>query len=167
MPTPDSVAPALSSRGPGLRRGSGGFGGLASGLWALLALLWLLDITGRLHAPWVGRVSVAVAVPFIVAAFSGLGLLAAGTTMLVRRLNPVAMVIGSLSFFLSGVMYPVTVPDAFLVERQVIRRGERPSSIGCSTSPRPRWCPDADSAGWTTTVTWRTSGLSSSGSPLA
>jgi ABC-2 type transport system permease protein len=32
--------------------------------------------------------------------------------MLVRRLNPVAMVIGSLSFFLSGVMYPVTVlPD--------------------------------------------------------
>ena len=50
--------------------------------------------------------------PLVVAAFSGLGLLAAGTTMLVRRLNPVAMVIGSLSFFLSGVMYPVTVlPD--------------------------------------------------------
>jgi ABC-2 type transport system permease protein len=51
-------------------------------------------------------------VPLVIAAFSGLGLLAAGTTMLVRRLNPVAMVIGSLSFFLSGVMYPVTVlPD--------------------------------------------------------
>ena len=33
-------------------------------------------------------------VPLVVAAFSGLGLLAAGTTMLVRRLNPVAMVIG-------------------------------------------------------------------------
>ena len=48
----------------------------------------------------------------MIAAFSGLGLLAAGTTMLVRRLNPVAMVIGSLSFFLSGVLYPVTVlPD--------------------------------------------------------
>src|SRR4051794_35714965 len=50
--------------------------------------------------------------PLILGAFSGLGLLAAGTTMLVRRLNPVAMVIGSLSFFLSGVLYPVTVlPD--------------------------------------------------------
>jgi ABC-2 type transport system permease protein len=56
--------------------------------------------------------TLALAVPLIVAAFSGLGLLAAGTTMLVRRLNPVAMIIGSLSFFLSGVMYPVTVlPD--------------------------------------------------------
>jgi ABC-2 type transport system permease protein len=56
--------------------------------------------------------TVALAVPLFIAAFSGLGLLAAGTTMLVRRMNPVAMVIGSLSFFLSGVLYPVTVlPD--------------------------------------------------------
>jgi ABC-2 type transport system permease protein len=56
--------------------------------------------------------TLVLGVPLVVAAFSGLGLLAAGTTMLVRRLNPVAMVIGSLSFFLSGVMYPVTVlPD--------------------------------------------------------
>jgi ABC-2 type transport system permease protein len=56
--------------------------------------------------------TVALAVPLVIAAFSGLGLLAAGTTMLVRRMNPVAMVIGSLSFFLSGVLYPVTVlPD--------------------------------------------------------
>ena len=53
-------------------------------------------------------------VPLVIAAFSGLGLLAAGTTMLVRRLNPVAMVIGSLSFFLSGVMYPVTVLPGWL-----------------------------------------------------
>ena len=44
----------------------------------------------------------------------GLGLLAAGTTMLVRRLNPVAMIIGSLSFFLSGVLYPVSVLPAWL-----------------------------------------------------
>jgi ABC-2 type transport system permease protein len=58
--------------------------------------------------------SLAVAVPLVVAAFSGLGLLAAATTMLVRRLNPVAMVIGSLSFFLSGVMYPVTVLPVWL-----------------------------------------------------
>lgn len=56
--------------------------------------------------------TLVLGVPLVIVAFSGLGLLAAGTTMLVRRLNPVAMVIGSLSFFLSGVMYPVTVlPD--------------------------------------------------------
>jgi len=55
-----------------------------------------------------------VAVPIIMAAFSGLGLLAAATTMLVRRLNPVAVVIGSLSFFVSGVVYPVTVLPSWL-----------------------------------------------------
>jgi ABC-2 type transport system permease protein len=58
--------------------------------------------------------SVALAVPLMVAAFSGLGLLAAGTTMLVRRLNPVAMIIGSLSFFVSGVLYPVSVLPGWL-----------------------------------------------------
>ncbi|HVZ86949.1 MAG TPA: ABC transporter permease [Polyangia bacterium] len=58
--------------------------------------------------------SLGLAVPLIIAAFAGLGLLAAGTTMLVRRLNPVAMVIGSLSFFVSGVMYPVTVLPGWL-----------------------------------------------------
>jgi ABC-2 type transport system permease protein len=58
--------------------------------------------------------TVALAVPLVVAAFSGLGLLAAGTTMLVRRLNPVAMVVGSLSFFLSGVLYPVSVLPEWL-----------------------------------------------------
>ena len=71
-------------------------------------LLLGLDLS---HLNWL---SLLVAVPLIIAAFSGLGLLAAATTMLVRRLNPVAMVIGSLSFFLSGVMYPVTVLPAWL-----------------------------------------------------
>jgi len=58
--------------------------------------------------------SLIVAIPLIVAAFSGLGLLAAASTMLVRRMNPVSLVIGSLSFFLSGVMYPVSVLPAWL-----------------------------------------------------
>ena len=58
--------------------------------------------------------SVVVAAPLVVAAFTGLGLLAAGTTMLVRRLNPVANIVGSLSFFLSGVMYPVSVLPGWL-----------------------------------------------------
>ena len=58
--------------------------------------------------------SLVIAIPLIIAAFSGLGLLAAASTMLVRRLNPVSMVIGSLSFFLSGVMYPVSVLPGWL-----------------------------------------------------
>jgi ABC-2 type transport system permease protein len=82
---------------------------LRSAAYLLSAKLLLgLDLS---HANWV---SLVVAVPLIVAAFSGLGLLAAATTMLVRRLNPVAMVIGSLSFFLSGVMYPVSVLPGWL-----------------------------------------------------
>jgi ABC-2 type transport system permease protein len=65
-----------------------------------------------LHFPRANWLSLTLAVPLVIAAFSGLGLLAAGTTMLVRRMNPVALIIGSLSFFLSGVIYPVTVlPD--------------------------------------------------------
>jgi len=63
------------------------------------------------RASWV---SLLVSVPLIIAAFSGLGLLAAGTTMLMRRTNPVATVIGSLSFFLSGVLYPVEVLPGWL-----------------------------------------------------
>jgi len=34
--------------------------------------------------------------------------------MFARRLNPVATILGSLSFFLSGVMYPVSVLPAWL-----------------------------------------------------
>lgn len=72
------------------------------GAWLLLGL----DLS---RANWL---SVAVAATLTVAAFSGLGLLGAGATMLVRRMNPVALLIGSASFFLSGVMYPVSVlPD--------------------------------------------------------
>ncbi len=84
-----------------------GVAALRSTVYLTAATLLLgLDL-GR--ANWT---TLALAVPLVLGAFSGLGLLAAGTTMLVRRLNPVAMVIGSLSLFLSGVLYPVTVlPD--------------------------------------------------------
>ncbi len=82
---------------------------LRSAAYLLGAKLLLgLDLS---HANWP---ALALSAPLIIAAFSGLGLLAAATTMLVRRLNPVAMVIGSLSFFLSGVMYPVTVLPGWL-----------------------------------------------------
>jgi ABC-2 type transport system permease protein len=59
-------------------------------------------------------VSVAVTVPLVLAAFGGLGLLTAATTMLVRRSNPVAMVLGALSLLLSGVVYPVSVLPTWL-----------------------------------------------------
>jgi ABC-2 type transport system permease protein len=86
-----------------------GTAALRSAAYLLGAKLLLgLDLS---HVNWL---SLVVAVPLIIAAFSGLGLLAAATTMLVRRLNPVSMVIGSLSFFLSGVMYPVTVLPSWL-----------------------------------------------------
>ena len=86
-----------------------GAAALRSAAYLVAATLLLgLDLS---RANWL---SVALAVPLVIAAFSGLGLLAAGTTMLVRRLNPVAMIIGSLSFFLSGVLYPVTVLPGWL-----------------------------------------------------
>ena len=70
-----------------------------------------------LDLPHVCWSSLLLGIPLIIGAFTGLGLLAAATTMLVRRMNPVSTVIGSLSFFLSGVMYPVTVLPSWL--RQV------------------------------------------------
>jgi ABC-2 type transport system permease protein len=58
--------------------------------------------------------SVALVVPFVLMAFVGLGLLTAAGTMLTRRSNPVAMVLGAASMFLSGVVYPVSVLPPWL-----------------------------------------------------
>jgi ABC-2 type transport system permease protein len=58
--------------------------------------------------------SVAVTIPLVLAAFAGLGLLTAASTMLARKSNPVAVVMGALSFFLSGVIYPVSVLPGWL-----------------------------------------------------
>jgi ABC-2 type transport system permease protein len=62
----------------------------------------------------VNGAALVLTVGLMLAAFIGLGLLTAGSTMLVRRTNPVAAVLGSLSFFLSGVMYPITVLPPWL-----------------------------------------------------
>jgi ABC-2 type transport system permease protein len=70
-----------------------------------------------LCSAWLPRtnvVTLVVGIPLVLAAFVGLGLFTAGSTMLVRRTNPVAIVFGSLSFFLSGVAYPVTVLPPWL-----------------------------------------------------
>jgi ABC-2 type transport system permease protein len=58
--------------------------------------------------------SVLLAVPFVLVAFVGLGLLTAAGTMLTRRSNPVATVLGAASMFLSGVIYPVSVLPPWL-----------------------------------------------------
>jgi ABC-2 type transport system permease protein len=81
--------------------------GSAVYLWAAT---WLIG----LELPRTNVLTVIVAVPLVLAAFIGLGLLTAGATMLVRRTNPVAMIFGSLSFFLSGVVYPVSVLPGWL-----------------------------------------------------
>jgi ABC-2 type transport system permease protein len=70
----------------------------------------LLGVSFRQAQP----LSVLLAVPFVLAAFVGLGLLTAAGTMLTRRSNPVAMVLGAASMFLSGVIYPVSVLPAWL-----------------------------------------------------
>jgi ABC-2 type transport system permease protein len=57
---------------------------------------------------------VALVVPFVLMAFVGLGLLTAAGTMLTRRSNPVALVLGAASVFLSGVLYPVSVLPGWL-----------------------------------------------------
>jgi ABC-2 type transport system permease protein len=76
--------------------------------------LWAATILVDLQLPRPNFASLALAVPLVLAAFTGLGLLTAGTTMLVRRTNPVALLLGSLSFFLSGVVYPVAVLPPWL-----------------------------------------------------
>jgi ABC-2 type transport system permease protein len=58
--------------------------------------------------------SVVLVVPFVLLAFVGLGLLSAAGTMLTRRSNPLGIVLGSASMFLSGVLYPVTVLPGWL-----------------------------------------------------
>ncbi|HVU51361.1 MAG TPA: ABC transporter permease [Polyangia bacterium] len=86
-----------------------GTSALRSALY-LWAATWLVG----LQLPRTNVVTVAVAVPLVLAAFIGLGLFTAGSTLLVRRTNPVAVIFGSLSFFLSGVLYPVSVLPGWL-----------------------------------------------------
>jgi len=50
----------------------------------------------------------------VLLAFVGLGLLTGAGTLLARRANPVAAVLGGLSLFLSGVVYPVSVLPSWL-----------------------------------------------------
>jgi ABC-2 type transport system permease protein len=78
------------------------------------AYLWGATMLVGLTLPRTNVLTLLVSVPLVLAAFAGLGLVTAGSTMLVRRSNPVTLVLGSLSFFVSGVVYPVTVLPPWL-----------------------------------------------------
>jgi len=78
------------------------------------AYLWGATLIVGLSLPRTNALTLVFAVPLVLAAFVGLGLLSAGSTMLVRRNNPVTLLLGSVSFFVSGVVYPVTVLPRWL-----------------------------------------------------
>lgn len=59
-------------------------------------------------------VSVVLVATLMLLAFMGLGLLTAAGTLLARRSNPVAAILGAVSFFLSGVAFPVSVLPPWL-----------------------------------------------------
>lgn len=112
-----------------------------SGLYLLLAI-----VVFGVGFPLANLVTVLVAAPLVMAAFIGLGLLSAATTMLVRRTNPVAVLLASASMLLSGVAYPVSVlPDwlrgvgrllplthALELVRGGLLRGDGPAALGSS-----------------------------------
>ncbi len=77
---------------------------------ARAALYFLLAVmVFGVRYPHASFSSLAVAVPLVLAAFVGIGLVSAATQMLVRRNNPVSVFLASTSFLLSGVAYPVSV----------------------------------------------------------
>lgn len=98
------------------------------------------------HFPRANVLSVIIAAPLVMGAFVGLGLLSAAATMLVRRNNPVAMILASASLLLSGVAYPLSVLPPWLravgnvlplthaleLVRGALLRGAGPSELAAS-----------------------------------
>jgi len=106
----------------------------------------LIAVVFGVSFPRASFATLALAAPLILGAFGGIGLLAAATTMLVRRSNPVGTLLASASFLLSGVAYPVSVLPAGLrvlgqalptthaleLVRGALLRGASPSELGTS-----------------------------------
>ncbi len=76
----------------------------------LIGAMLLFDV--QFHVA--GALPVIAVVALTLTAFAGLGLVTAATTMITRRSNPVAVILGAASVFLSGVVYPVAVLPAGL-----------------------------------------------------
>lgn len=86
------------------------------GVAALSAVLYLAGASlvfgvsfARAHV-----ISVMLTSALVLLAFMGLGMLTAAGTLLVRRSNPVGMLLGAASAFLSGVAFPVSVLPSWL-----------------------------------------------------
>jgi ABC-2 type transport system permease protein len=115
--------------------------GVRAGFYFLMA-----RIVFGVRFPHASLTSVLVAAPLVLGAFVGLGLLSAATTMLVRRTNPIAVLLASASLLFSGVAYPVSVlPPGFRafgrmlplthaleLVRGSLLRGARPSEMAGS-----------------------------------
>lgn len=88
----------------------------------------LFGVSFRPHAG-----SLLLGVPLLLLAFAGIGLGAAAITMVVRRSNPVGVILGGASALLCGVVYPVSVLPPWLRDvgrflplthgLEVVRRG--------------------------------------------
>ena len=115
------------------------------GLAAVRASMYFLlaKVVFGVGFPNASAVSVLLAAPLVVGAFVGLGLLSAATTMLVRRTNPIAVMLAGVSLLLSGVAYPVSVlppslrmlgkilplTHALELVRGSLLRGDHPSQL--------------------------------------
>jgi ABC-2 type transport system permease protein len=86
------------------------------GAAALRSTLYLVGASTIFHVSFarVQFASVLLVSLLILPAFMGLGMLAGAATLLARRANPVAAILGGLSLLLSGVLYPVTVLPPWL-----------------------------------------------------
>jgi ABC-2 type transport system permease protein len=72
--------------------------------------IFLFDFPAR-HANWLGAVAVLL---FSILAFSGLGIMSASYLLLFKRGNPAKWMVLSISGFVGGMMYPVSVLPGWL-----------------------------------------------------
>ncbi len=82
---------------------------LATGLLQLLVAMLLGANIGPINPA-----HLVLAISLIIAAFTGLGMLVAGSVLFISRAQPAITLLGGLSGLLGGVVYPVTVLPPFL-----------------------------------------------------
>lgn len=83
---------------------------------ALRSVVYLVGASVIFHVRFahVRPMSLLLVALVILPAFVGLGMLTGAATLIARRANPVAAVLGGLSLLLSGVLYPVSVLPGWL-----------------------------------------------------
>lgn len=92
-------------------------------VWTVLSVLLYLAIGALVFGADLGEANLATALVVLAltsVVFSGIGVLSASTIMVLKRGDPVGWLFGSLSAFLGGAFFPVTVFPSWL---QVIAHG--------------------------------------------